>query len=257
VAEANQKYDDEIDLIELFLTLWPGKWIIIGFPAVSLAIAGIQLAMIEPKYESRIEIKQNINLLFLGSTNLRPAPAINDFIDKFYPQEVIIDWAKESNNKLLTSMLGFSAFYNIKNKQTELFVSSGDPKIIDLHFQYTDFINRFLTQNYQASSKEALLFLKEQAEDTGSYSDQIVILLLNTNSFLKNAIVGELVLDFRTPTKLDNFFSRTKSVLILSVVLGGFVGGASVLLINILRKRKFDATKLSSNDRCYEYKMLL
>lgn len=246
VAEANPKYTDEIDLIELFLILWAGKWVIMGCTAISLAIAGIYLALVEPKYESRILIKQNIIPSFLESTNF--TPAIENFIERFYSQEMLDAWAKESNNKLLTSTLRFSQFEDINDKQSELVVWSGDPKIIDAHFQYSGFINRVLTQDYQASSKEELIFLKEQAEGIGSYSDQIVNLLLNTNRFLKNTAKGELVFNLKNPAEPVKISPKTELILGLSVILGGFFGCACVLLINLFRERKLNAAISGSND---------
>lgn len=258
MAEASPRYNDEIDLIELFLTLWAGKWIIIGFTTVCLTIAIIHLALVEPKYETRILIKQNIVPSFIETPDTHaapapeeaphPSPAIEDYIDKFYSQEIFKVWANENSNKLLTPHLRLSQFDSIKNKQTELIIKTGDPKIIDAYFQYANFINRLLTQDYQKLSKEELIFLKEQAEDIGVYSDQIVNLLLNTNRFLKNATKGELVLDLKKPTERVKIFPRTEWVLALAVFLGSFVGCASTLLINIVRKRKICDVQLKSND---------
>lgn len=248
MTEENPRYNDEIDLVELFLTMWLGKWIIIGSIAISLLAAGLYLAFAEPKYESRISIKQNIIPPFLETTNIATAPAIEDFIDKFYSQEIFSAWAKKSTDKHLTSTRRYSQFDEIKNKKTELVVNSVDPKIIDAHFQYVGFINRLLTQEYQTSSKEELIFLKDQAEDIGSYSDQIVNLLLNTNRFLKNAGKGELVIDTEKPTEPVKISPKMELVLTLFVVLGGFLGCASVLLMNVLKKRKLDAAKSASRD---------
>jgi LPS O-antigen subunit length determinant protein (WzzB/FepE family) len=248
VTEASPKYDDEIDLIESFLILWAGKWVIIACTVISLAIAGIYLALVEPKYESRIKIKQNIITPFLESTYLTPASAIDDFIDEFYSQDNFSSWAKESDDKLLTSTRRFSSFGDIKNKQTELIINSGEPQIIDAHFRYLNFINRNLTKIYQVLSKEELFLLKEQAEEIGGYTDEIVELLLNTNRFLKQAEKGELVLNLRNPTKPVKISPKTELILALSFVLGFFVGCAYVLLVNILRKRKLDAAKSTSLD---------
>lgn len=254
MVKANTKHNHEIDLVELFLTIWAGKWIIIGCTTVSLGVAGIYLALVEPKYESKIIIKQNIIPPFLVSINLTSAPApalapaIDDFIDSFYSQKIFSDWAKNSKNKHLTSTLRFSEFTATRNQSTELVISSGDSELIDAHFQYASFINRFLTQSYQASSKEELIFLKEQAKEFGSYPDQIVYFLLNTNRFLKDAENGELVLDLKNPTQPVKISPKMELVLALSAVLGGFVGCASAIFTNLFRKRKFESAISASFD---------
>ena len=38
--EINQVQDDEIDLFELFQTLWDGKWLISAFVAIAVLLGG-------------------------------------------------------------------------------------------------------------------------------------------------------------------------------------------------------------------------
>ena len=40
MSEMNQVQDDEIDLFELFETLWDGKWLISAFVAIALLVGG-------------------------------------------------------------------------------------------------------------------------------------------------------------------------------------------------------------------------
>jgi uncharacterized protein involved in exopolysaccharide biosynthesis len=48
------RYDDEIDLVELAVTLWKGKWLIIGITAVFAVVAVIVSLMMSNMYRSEI-----------------------------------------------------------------------------------------------------------------------------------------------------------------------------------------------------------
>ncbi len=62
--EVKPTYDDEIDLIRIFETLWNGKWKIIGFVAVSLlGVFG---------YQTYQQTYQQQPLTFTATTEIKP-----------------------------------------------------------------------------------------------------------------------------------------------------------------------------------------
>lgn len=48
MSEVRPTYDDEIDLFELFETLWIGKWLITAFVGGAMALALAYIAIKEP-----------------------------------------------------------------------------------------------------------------------------------------------------------------------------------------------------------------
>jgi uncharacterized protein involved in exopolysaccharide biosynthesis len=54
IGRDNNRYDDEIDLVELAVTLWKGKWLIIGITAVFAVGAVIVSLMMPNMYRSEI-----------------------------------------------------------------------------------------------------------------------------------------------------------------------------------------------------------
>jgi LPS O-antigen subunit length determinant protein (WzzB/FepE family) len=54
IGQNQDRYDDEIDLVALAVTLWKGKWIIIGVAAVFFGIAVIASLMMPNMYRSEI-----------------------------------------------------------------------------------------------------------------------------------------------------------------------------------------------------------
>ncbi len=54
MSEVRQTYDDEIDLFELFQTLWDGKWLISAFVAMAVLFGGLFLSLQDTIYESKL-----------------------------------------------------------------------------------------------------------------------------------------------------------------------------------------------------------
>ena len=52
--EMNQVQDDEIDLFELFQTLWDGKWLISAFVAIAFLLGGGFLLSKDAVYQTKI-----------------------------------------------------------------------------------------------------------------------------------------------------------------------------------------------------------
>jgi len=58
MSEVRPTYDDEVDLVEIFETLWNGKWKIVGVVIFSvLSVFGYQTIQPQPNFEASTEIK--------------------------------------------------------------------------------------------------------------------------------------------------------------------------------------------------------
>ena len=54
----NQQFNDEIDLLELFQTVWDGKWKVVGFALISvLSVIGFQFTQPPPSFMATTELK--------------------------------------------------------------------------------------------------------------------------------------------------------------------------------------------------------
>lgn len=240
MAEPNPKNDDEIDLIELFFTLWAGKWIILGCTVISLTVAGAYLAMVEPEYESRILIEQNNIPAFLRKmeVNSTSAAGTDDFIELFNSDKLLENWTSSNKSRLDLRQKNYSNFNVPKNTPVELVLNSNETEILDAHFEYAIFVNRFLTEEYRKRSGLEAAFLNEQAREIGNYSDPIVNLLIDTNRFLNNIENGGLVLSIKEPTNPIKVAPKTELILALALVLGGFIGCAIVILLSVIKKHR-------------------
>ena len=54
IDQMDQVHDDEIDLTELFQTLWDGKWLISTTVAIAVLLGGGFLLITDNEYESKL-----------------------------------------------------------------------------------------------------------------------------------------------------------------------------------------------------------
>ena len=79
MREMYQAQDDEMDLCELFQTLWDGKWLISAFIAIAMLLGGGFLSLKEAAYESKLIYSVDIIPPFYNADK-----ASSDFQKKFY-----------------------------------------------------------------------------------------------------------------------------------------------------------------------------
>ena len=114
----NQSHED-IDLIDLSLQLWQGKWILIIFMGIALLIGGAylfytkdEIVIKAPLYESKIFFSiESIptNKLESNYFNYSEDVVIKDFQDLFYSKGIFQNWKNENkNSKLNFSNLSYS-----------------------------------------------------------------------------------------------------------------------------------------------------
>ena len=91
MPEARPTYDDEIDLFELFQTLWDGKRLISAFVAIAALLGGGFLLLKDAVYESDLIYSVDTTPPFYSDTKV-----VTDFKQKFYSKSLFKDW-KEKN----------------------------------------------------------------------------------------------------------------------------------------------------------------
>ena len=162
----NQVQDDEIDLFELFQTLWDGKWLISAFVAIAVLLGGAFQLSNDAVYESKIIYSVNTIPPFYSANK-----ASTDFQNKFYSVSVFEEWKKNSGD---TSLVfdDFSAtevvegFVLSKNEDEQLatlasekkgdsvvLVKSNQLPILDDFFEYATHINGLLKDEYVVRDK--------------------------------------------------------------------------------------------------------
>ena len=252
----NQAHDDEIDLFELFEILWSGKWLIAGFTALSILVAGGFLALNEAKYESKIIIKfENIPPFYQSDK------VLFDFEKLFYSPEIFGDWKKGSGNTSINfedlrkteNVDGFelskepkdllTLFRTEKKSVNSILIRSGQPDVLNGLLNYTDYVKNLLRNNYILRAKNELNIIEGRFDNlSASGTNNIIETLLSVDRFIASLENGGDVLTIEIPTIPKKVSPKTKLVLALSIVLGGMIGAVFVLVRSAITKRKDQLT---------------
>ena len=124
----NKIQNDEIDLIEMFQSLWHGKWIISSFVAISIVLASGFLLVKDDVYVSKLFYNVEKTPPFFTYDEIS-----NSFQNRFYSEIVFNEW-KKVNSKSVLSFEDFSTtkFVNgfiiskDKSEQLALLEQEGD-----------------------------------------------------------------------------------------------------------------------------------
>ena len=263
----NQVQNDEIDIFELFQTLWDGKWLIIAFVATAVLLGGSFIFVKEkhkalPFYESKLVFSVDALPPFYKKNN-----ALTDFHKKFYSINVFENWKKRDGNVSITFedfstnqvIDGFvlskdesqrlaTLILKKRNKRDVSFVlvKSNQLSVLDDFFKYVNYINKLLKNDYIVRSNEELDFYKSFFKDPLSINTYILKTIISIERYILATDKGANILAIQRPTMPKTIQPKQfKSSLILamSVVLGGMVGVMYVLISNAIRKRKESSAK--------------
>ena len=255
--QIKQVQDDEIDLFELFQTLWDGKWLISAFVAIALLLGSGFLLLKDAVYESKLIYSVDTIPPFYEANKVS-----TDFQNKFYSVSVFEEWKKNNGD---TSLVfdDFSAtevvdgFVLSKDEDEQLatlasekkgdssfvLVKSNQLPILDDFFEYATHINGLLKDEYVVRAKEELKIIDARFKNLGSADSNIVDIVLSIDRYIVTAEKGAKVLAIQRPTMPKKVSPKVSLILALSVVLGGMVGVFFILVRNAIAKRKEQLAK--------------
>ena len=257
MLEVRPSHDDEIDFFELFETLWLGKWLISAFVAISVLLSGGFLFITTPIYESKINFSVDMKVWYHKDKSIN-----NDFIRMFYSKIMFDAWKSENEKSELVykdfsntrEVNGFTFakekndlfVYFVEDKNSSLsalVVKSNKLSQLSEFFKYVNFINNKLTSNYLMLEKRALKVIQLTIDDDELDSNKRKVFELGSK-FIINIENGSKVMKLDPPTLPKKISPNIKLTLALSIVLGGMIGAAIVLVNNIIRKRKESLSKV-------------
>lgn len=244
-------HDDEIDLFELFQTLWGGKWLIGVFVAFSLLLGGSYAFFKTPIYESRINY--SVDML---PPYYEEKKAVSDFRKAFYSQNNFDSWKKDT----LNSVLIFDDFNNVelvdgfimsKDEDDQLLylksdkdnvhsinIKSDQLPILDDAFQYINYINSILTSGYVQRVQYELEIITNRFNDIAASNEIIIENIIAIDRYVASVENGADVFMIKRPTIPEKISPKSSLILVLSAILGGMGGAAVVLIRHAVKKRK-------------------
>ena len=252
----NQIQDDEIDLFELFQTLWHGKGLISAFVALALLLGSGFLLVKDAVYESKLIYSVDTAPPFYGANK-----ALTDFQKMFYSVSVFEDWKEKSGNSSLV-FEDFSAtevvdgFVLSKDENEQLatltsknkggsfvLVKSNNLLILDNFFKYATHINKLLTNEYVVRANEELKIIESRFNELSLADSTIVQTVLLIDRYIVMADKGANALSIQPPTMPEKVSPKPTLILAMCVVLGGMIGVFFILVRNAIKKRKEQLAK--------------
>ncbi len=282
MGQMNQLQVDEIDLLELFKSLWYEKWIIVAFTIAALILGNIKAQYIEPKYESKI---------FYSIDTLPPfyvaGKAESDFIELFYSASTFNNWKKNKDTKIVYqdisitepidgynfSKVGSSnlAVLKFDDGVSWLSVRTDDLKIIDDFNDYANHVNEELQLKYITRAKDELKFIQKRFEDSwraniptkellslnkkdldtisGRYTGIWYVnaphkIVVPIDRYILEADSGAKVFNVESPTQPYDSATKKSTILVISGLLGLTVGIFFIAIRYLLFRREDKITEV-------------
>ena len=247
----NQVQDDEINLFELFQTLWDGKWLISAFVAIAVLLGGAFLLSKDAVYESKLIYSVDTIPPFYKENKVS-----TDFQKKFYSVSVFEEWKKNNGDTSLvfddfseTEVVdGFvlskdegaqlATIASEKKGGSFVLVKSNQFPLLDDFFKYATHINTVLKKEYIQRAKQELNIIETRFKDFSTANDSIILNILSIDRYIVSAEKGSSVFAIQRPTMPKKVSPKSFPILALSVVLGGMVGVFFILVRNVIAKRK-------------------
>ena len=248
----SQTYDDEIDLFELFQVLWNGKWLISTFVVLAFLLGGGFILSEDKVYESEVVYSIDTIPPFYSGNK-----ASTDFQKKFYSIDVFKEWKKNKDNISLvfedfskTEVIdGFvlskdeGATLAVIKDSASILVKSNQLPILNDFYNYAEHINLLLKDEYVSRSNDELKIIETRFKDLSSAESNVVQTVLSIDRYITSAENGDNVLSIERPSVPKKVAPKSSLILALSLVLGGFMGAAYVLIMNAIKTRREQLAK--------------
>ena len=242
---SQQTMTDEIDLFQLFETLWRGKWQIIIITALSLCVGFAFVTLSEREFQSNIRL--SVLATAPGQTEkgvlLRYRNAISN--EATYAPYLATSGAQhltKADFETTEEIQGFryqrddkDILFSMTNQT--IFIRSGDQnKIADLSRYFAHVATAETAKQVKKAKEELELgtLMTRDKNDLSRLEDK----KMNLREFIAEFEDGDSQLTLSAPTFPDQIAPRTFLVLVMSIFIGGFVSVMLVLVRAAIQNRR-------------------
>lgn len=218
MTEVRPPYDDEVDLFELFETLWRGKWLISAFVAISVMSGFVYSQLAQPKFEVSVSF----------AVKLYSVSAQQTCGGKVFCIELMEDL--ESN-------------WNLTDKNSKLALSTEVPLSVKTYDDVFDKLSQTITNQIYNEALDEVTLIKTELNDALMNTERAATNILNARRIIKAIDSGQKAISFGS-VAIKKTSPKVPLVLALSILLGGMIGVVFVLVNNSIRKRKESASKV-------------
>jgi hypothetical protein len=224
MTEVRTPYDDEIDLFELFETIWRGKWLISALVAISVLSGFVYSQLTPPKFEVSVSFEVN-----LYSVNAQQICGGN------------VGCIVGETSKQL--MVNLDSDLNFKNKNSNLALSTEAPLNVKTYDDVFDRLNQTITNQIYNEALDEVTLIKTELNDALMSTERVATNILNATRIIKAIDSGKKAISFGS-VAIKKASPKVPLILAMSIILGGMIGIVFVLINNSIRKRKEIASKV-------------
>ncbi|MBM6552354.1 Wzz/FepE/Etk N-terminal domain-containing protein [Marinomonas ostreistagni] len=214
--EQSKPLDDEIDLFELFQTLWEGKWLITAFVVLALVAGGSYAYLAQPKFN--VSVPYAINIYPVS------AQQICDSNVSCIEGEV---------NKRLSALS--EGKWSLQNASVS--ISTTAPAAASVYAQELSEYQKVITSEVYREATVELNLIQNDLNEALLNTERVATNMLNAKRTLQMIDNGQQVVSFGS-VNIAKTAPKVPLILALSIVLGGMVGVFYVLVRSMIRKRK-------------------
>ena len=218
MSEVRPTYDDEIDLFELFETLWDGKWLISAFVVLATLIGFGYSQVAQPKYGVSVPYSFNFH-----SVSTHQICGSN------------IGCMENETRKRLSSLLEGEWTSDISITTT----ASSDLSEYQTQIEQA---NIKLTNEVYVDATKELALIQTELTDALLGTERVATNMLNAKRVIQSIDDGQSAITFGSVSVVKSS-PKVSLILALSVVLGGMVGVFFIFVRNAIAKRKEQLAK--------------
>ena len=224
MQEVRPPYDDELDLVELFETIWRGKWLISAFVAISALSGFVYSQLAQPKFEVSVSF----------------AAKLYSFSAQQICGQNVGCIVGETSKQLMENL---DSNWNLTDKNSKLVLSTEAPLNVKTYDDVFDKLNQTITNQIYNEALDEVTLIKTELNDALMSTERAATNILNARRIIKAIDSGQKAISFGS-VAIKKTSPKVPLVLALSILLGGMIGIVLVLVNNSIRKRKESASKV-------------
>ena len=232
MQEVRPPYDDELDLFELFETLWLSKWLISAFVAISVLSGFVYLQLTPPKFE--VSVSFAVKLYSVSAQQICEGEVSNN-------NNGVVECVQKEVSKQL--MEDLESNWNLTDKNSKLALSTEVPLSVKTYDDVFDKLSQTITNQIYNEALDEVTLIKTELNDALMSTERVATNIINATRIIKAIDSGQKAISFGF-VAIKKTSPKVPLVLALSILLGGMIGVVFVLVKNTVRKRKESASKV-------------
>ncbi len=236
-------HNDEIDLIEIFKTIWKGKFFIISFMLIGILLGFLYIKFKNPVYASKLKIEIENNPPFYGGNSQKGKTlATADFKNYLLSKKNFDNWKNNLKKKSLdfnnisetiiidgtelTDKHRNSLLIEMSQEldKVNFLIKTNDLSILNDFYNYNHYIKKLLEKEYVLRTKKELKLISSKVKDHPMSERYFIAETLPNDRFITSIQLGRNVFNIHRPTVPAKVSPRNKLVYVISSIFGGIIG---------------------------------